>query len=86
MEDAPVIRQQVTATILFITLALIFSLGLPAAGMVNHLLATGEPTVWRALLLWLIFSLLCIFPAWLLKPLIYHRVKARHSRQTNQQS
>ena len=43
---------------ILINLALVFSLALPAAGMVNHLLPYGSPTPIRGLGLWFFFSLL----------------------------
>jgi hypothetical protein len=42
---------------ILINIALIFSLALPAAGMVNHLLPSGIPSIERGLLLWLLFSI-----------------------------
>jgi hypothetical protein len=61
----------------FINITLIFSLALPAAGMVNHLLPSGAPTIGRGLLLWLLFSILTFLLTLIALPIIRNRLQKR---------
>jgi lysylphosphatidylglycerol synthetase-like protein (DUF2156 family) len=61
----------------FINITLTFSLALPAAGMVNHLLPSGVPEIGRGLLLWLLFSVATLLLTLSLLPLIRKRVRQR---------
>ena len=68
------INRQTTILYIFINIAIIFSLALPAAGMFNHLLATGEASLIRGLIIWLSFSAACFVLTLPLIPVIRRRI------------
>ncbi len=69
-------NRQILVIYLLINLALIFSLALPAAGMLNHLLPGGQPSFARGVLLWLLNSLFCFIFTLPAIPLIRKRITA----------
>lgn len=86
-EDRAILRElnrQVFITLAFINFALAFSVALPAAGMVNHLLPFGEPLFWRGLLIWALLTLVCITLSFLLIPWVRRRLETRMQRQLPQ--
>lgn len=52
-------KRQALVIYVFANIGLVFSLALPAAGMINHLLG-GIASFERAAALWVLLSLLCI--------------------------
>jgi len=76
MENA---NRRTTIIYIFINIAIIFSLALPAAGMFNHLLAAGKASPIRGLLIWLILSLVCFVLTLPLIPVIRRRVSEQKS-------
>lgn len=78
------LNRQLFITLGFINFALVFSVALPAAGMINHLLPFGEPLFWRGLLIWALLTLLCITLSFLLLPWLRRRLEIRMQPQLPQ--
>jgi len=72
--------RQTLIVYLFINITLGFSVALPAAGMINHLLPRGEPEPERAISIWLAGIITCLVLTLGLVPVIRKRISDRLSR------
>jgi hypothetical protein len=71
------ITRQSLIVYIFINITLIFSVALPAAGMINHLLPHGVPDLGRAFSIWLAGIFTCLTLTLALLPAIRRRVSRR---------